>query len=134
PRFCTALFGILTPAAGGCAVELASGGHPPALLLRADGSAAYQPTPGGQLVGMLPNARVATTRVSLSPGDTLLLYSDGLTEARVDTERNRLGEQGLLDFAATRAPTTAPALIAHVTALLTTLTVDDDVAALALSV
>lgn len=133
-QFCTVVFGVLTPASGGCVVELASGGHPPALLVRADGSVAYQPTPGGQLIGMLPNARVATTTVALSTGDTLLLYSDGLTEARIDTARNRLGEDGLLSYARGTGATTAPTLITAITELLATLTVDDDVAALALSV
>ncbi len=133
-RFCTVVFGVLTPAPGGWDVELASGGHPPALLLRADGTAEYRDTPGGQLVGMLPAARFVTTTVSLTSGDTLLLYSDGLTEARVDTARNRFGEDAFLEFAETRAPTTAPKLVADVVELLAGLTVDDDVAALALSV
>jgi sigma-B regulation protein RsbU (phosphoserine phosphatase) len=130
PTFCTVLFGVLS----GDTITLASGGHPPALLLRADGSATYLPTPGGQLIGMLPSAQVATTTVTLSTGDTLLLYSDGLTEARVDTTRRRYGEEALLDFAATHAPATAPTLVSAITSLLATLTVDDDVAALALSV
>lgn len=134
PQFCTVVFGVLTPTPGGCALELASGGHPPALLLSAGGSVAYQPTPGGQLIGMLPNPRVTTTTVPLSTGDTVLLYSDGLTEARTDKNRNRLGETSLLTFATTIAPTTAPTLITAITELLATLTVDDDVAALALSV
>jgi sigma-B regulation protein RsbU (phosphoserine phosphatase) len=130
PTFCTVLFGVLS----GTTITLASGGHPPALLLSADGSVAYQPTPGGQLLGMLPTARVVTTTLTLSAGDTLLLYSDGLTEARVDATRHRLGEDALLDFAATHAPTTAPALITSVASFLTTLQVDDDVAALAIGV
>ncbi len=134
PRFCTVVFGVLTPSPGGtCTMTLASGGHPPALLLRADGHVAYQPTPGGQLVGMLPEARIATTTVDMSPGDTLLLYTDGLTEARMDTGRARFGEELLLDFAGQHAPTNAPALIEDLATLLSTLAVDDDVAALSVS-
>ena len=84
PRYCTVIFGVLDARRrdGGFRVTLACGGHPPALLLRADGSADYLPTPGGQLVGVLPDAHIATTDVRLAPGDTLLLYTDGLTEAR----------------------------------------------------
>jgi sigma-B regulation protein RsbU (phosphoserine phosphatase) len=133
-QFCTVVFGVLTPAPGHCTVTLASGGHPPALLVRGDGSVAYQHTPGGQLLGILPDARITTTTVDLTAGDTLLLYSDGLTEARVDESRNRLGEEAVLAFAQANAPTTAEGLIGQLTNLLTTVTVDDDVAALALSV
>ena len=134
PRFCTVVFGIVTPSPrGGCTVTLASGGHPPALLLGADGSASYQHTRGGQLLGMLPSVHIATTVVHMAKGDTLLLYTDGLTEARVDAAGNRLGEDALLDFARAHAPTTAEKLVTDLTTLLSTLTVDDDVAALSLS-
>jgi sigma-B regulation protein RsbU (phosphoserine phosphatase) len=134
PRFCTVVFGIVTPSPrGGCTVTLASGGHPPALLLGADGSASYQHTRGGQLLGMLPSVHIATTVVHMAKGDTLLLYTDGLTEARVDAAGNRLGEDALLDFARAHAPTTAEKLVTELTTLLSTLTVDDDVAALSLS-
>jgi sigma-B regulation protein RsbU (phosphoserine phosphatase) len=132
-RFCTVVFGVLKPSADGCTVTLASGGHPPALLLRADGAVEYRPTPGGQLIGMLADARITTTTVHLAKGDTLLLYTDGLTEARVDSVRTRLGEESLLDFAAAHAPTTADELIADLVTLLSTMAVDDDVAALAMS-
>lgn len=134
PRFCTVVFGILAPSPQGrCTVTLASGGHPPALLVGADGSVAYQHMPGGQLLGIIPDVRVATTVVHMVKGDTLLLYTDGLTEARVDDSRNRLGEEALLDFAQAHAPTTAHKLVTDLTTLLSALTVDDDVAVLTVS-
>ncbi|MFK0019683.1 SpoIIE family protein phosphatase [Streptomyces sp. NPDC090798] len=140
PRFCTVIFGLLTPDAdrGGFGVTLASGGHPPALLMRADGSADYLPTPGGQLIGVLPDAHIATTTVRLDPGDTLLLHTDGLTEAHTAqiTDRDRYGDEALLDFAQVLAPTTASDAIAAVRDLLDTFGtgVDDDAAVLAISV
>ncbi|OKI25655.1 SpoIIE family protein phosphatase [Streptomyces sp. CB03911] len=145
PRFCTVLFGVLTPDRGNAGFELAlaAGGHPPAILLRADGGARYLPTPGGQLIGVVPDPHVATTTVRLDPGDTVLLYTDGLTEARTAppgrTEGDgdgRYGDAALLDFTATLAPTTASAAIAALQTLLDTLGsgVDDDTALLALSV
>jgi sigma-B regulation protein RsbU (phosphoserine phosphatase) len=135
PRFCTVVFGILVPSPEGhCTVTLASGGHPPALLLGADGSVSYHPTPGGQLIGLLSNVHIATTTVHLTRGDTLLLYTDGLTEARVDALRNRLSEEGLLGFARAHGPTTAGKLVAGLRRLLSTLAVDDDVAVLSVSV
>ncbi|MER6281475.1 PP2C family protein-serine/threonine phosphatase [Streptomyces sp900105245] len=70
---------------------------PPALVLRADGHAAYLPTPGGLLVGVVPTAPFTTVRTTLAPGDTLLLYTDGLTEARNGPTRDDLyGEEALL--------------------------------------
>ncbi|MCX4459231.1 SpoIIE family protein phosphatase [Streptomyces sp. NBC_01340] len=140
PRFCTVIFGLLTPDAdrGGFRVTLASGGHPPALLMRADGSADYLPTPGGQLIGVLPDAYIATTTVRLDPGDTLLLHTDGLTEAHTTqiTDSDRYGDDALLDFAQVLAPTTASDAIAAVRELLDTFGtgVDDDTAVLAISV
>jgi sigma-B regulation protein RsbU (phosphoserine phosphatase) len=136
PRFCTVLFGRLTPTEQGCVITLASGGHPAALLLRADGTADYQPTPGGQLIGALADATFATTTLRLSPDDTLLLYTDGLIEARMASTRSRYSEQELREFAITLAPTSAPVAVAAVATLLAGFGegLDDDAAVLALSV
>jgi phosphoserine phosphatase RsbU/P len=141
PRFCTVVFGLLVPDGeqGGFRITLASGGHPPALLMRADGTAAYLPTPGGQLIGVLPDAHIATTDVRLLPGDTLLLHTDGLTEAHVDVnpgDEQRYGDDALLDFARALAPATASGTIDAIRDLLGTFGagVDDDTAVLAVHV
>ncbi|WP_344568237.1 PP2C family protein-serine/threonine phosphatase [Streptomyces axinellae] len=137
PRFCTVLFGRLTPdGRGGFRVALASGGHPPAVLLRADGSADYLPTPGGQMVGALPTADIATTTIRLTPGDTLLLYTDGLTEARTALNGERYGDDALLALARSLSPTTARSLVTALKDLLESLGagVDDDTALLAITV
>ncbi|MDJ0380396.1 SpoIIE family protein phosphatase [Streptomyces sp. G-G2] len=138
PRFCTVLFGLLTTGGDqdGVRITLASGGHPPALLLRADGSADYLPTPGGQLIGALPTAHIASTTVRLDPGDTLLLHTDGLTEAHTTAAGGRYGDEALLDFARALAPTTAQDTVSAIRQLLDTLGsgVDDDTAVLAVSV
>ncbi|MFF3613148.1 PP2C family protein-serine/threonine phosphatase [Streptomyces sp. NPDC002580] len=136
PRFCTVLFGLLTPDAeqNGFRITLAGGGHPPALLIRADGTADYLPTPGGQLIGVLPDAVIATTTFRLAPGDTLLLYTDGLTEAHTADHGDRYGDETLLDFGRVLAPTTADRAVTAVRGLLDTLRTDDDTAVLAVSV
>ncbi|MCX4571980.1 SpoIIE family protein phosphatase [Streptomyces sp. NBC_01571] len=138
PRFCTVIFGLLTPdgEARGFRVSLASGGHPPALLLRADGRADFLPTVGGQLIGALPDARIRTTTVRLDPGDTLLLTTDGLTEAHSASAGRRYGDEALLEFAQELAPTTAHDAVAAIRDLLDTFGtgVDDDAAVLALNV
>lgn len=142
-RFCTVVFGVLTPDGDGYTATLASGGHPPALLLTADGTAAYLPTPGGQLMGVLPEVFIATTTVRLGPGDTLLLYTDGLTEAHSPhtapdptREGDRYGEAALLAFGAEQAPTSARALIDALIALLDSFGegLNDDAALLALGI
>jgi phosphoserine phosphatase RsbU/P len=135
-RFCTVLAGLLTPSGAGCSVKLAGGGHPAALLLRADGGTEFRPTPGGQLVGLLPSAHFAATTVPLGPGDTLLLYTDGPTEMRVDGDRNRFGEEALAELLAGSAPTTAHAVVEQLRTLLAGAgdRLDDDTALLALSV
>ncbi|MFJ3714909.1 PP2C family protein-serine/threonine phosphatase [Streptomyces sp. NPDC090057] len=141
PRFCTVVFGLLTPDAdrGGFHITLASGGHPPAMLIRADGTADYLPTPGGQLIGVLPDAHIATRTIHLAPGDTLLLHTDGLTEAHIHATPGggeRYGDEALLDFGRTLAPTTASATIGAIRDLLDTFGtgVDDDTAVLAIHV
>ncbi len=137
PRYCTAIFGTLQAdqATGRIAVHLASGGHPPMLVLRGDGTADYLPTPGGLLVGVLPEARFTTATTTLGPGDTLLLYTDGLTEARTGPDRTTLyGDDGLLAFATDHAGEPPHAVIQALTGLLDDFGdgLDDDTALLAL--
>ncbi|MFD9339712.1 PP2C family protein-serine/threonine phosphatase [Streptomyces sp. NPDC060028] len=139
PRYCTAVFGILEPAlaTGHVAVVLASGGHPSALLLRADGTADFLATPGGLLVGILPDAHFTTATTTLAPGDTLLLYTDGLTEARTGEGRTALyGEEALRAFGADQAGRSPNAVIEALTGLLDGFGdgLDDDTALLALGV
>jgi sigma-B regulation protein RsbU (phosphoserine phosphatase) len=104
-RFCTVLFGIASRhRAGGFTLTIASGGHPPALLLGpAEGGDEAPPlsveevsVAGGMLVGAFPDAVFLTRRVHLRDGQTLLLYTDGLTETRAGGEM--FGENRFADF------------------------------------
>jgi phosphoserine phosphatase RsbU/P len=135
-RFCTAAFGVLTPSADGFELSIASGGHPAPLLLRADGTADYQPVGGGPFLGVIDDVLFTSTTIRLGPGDTFLLYTDGLTEARTGRGRERYGEQALRAFAAGLAPATAGTAIDAITTLVESLGdgLDDDVAVLALTV
>jgi sigma-B regulation protein RsbU (phosphoserine phosphatase) len=139
PRYCTVIYGVLASQGDGFTATLASGGHPAALLIDAGGTAQYQPTPGGMLVGIMDDAPFAATTVSLRPGDTLALYTDGLTEAHIaatGTNDRRYGDQALLNFAADLAPTTAPRFVTATKELLAGFGggLDDDTAIFALSV
>ncbi|MGK8503734.1 PP2C family protein-serine/threonine phosphatase [Nocardia asiatica] len=98
PRFCTIIFGLIEPIpdGGGCEITLASGGHPPALLLHSHGAVEESHTRGGQLIGAIPHAQIVTRSARLEAGDTLLLYTDGLTEARTEDHGGRYGDQALI--------------------------------------
>ncbi|MEU0990616.1 GAF domain-containing SpoIIE family protein phosphatase [Streptomyces sp. NPDC005953] len=136
PRYCTALFGVLhSEDDGGVLVTLAGGGHPPALALRTNGTVEPVPTAGGQLIGLLPNPHFARTSVRLEPGDALLLYTDGLTEAR-GADGTMLGDEGLAAHLTTATWQDADSLLSAVHKLLTDLGagVHDDTALLSLSV
>lgn len=136
PRYCTAIFGILQPAEDGSfTLTLAGGGHPPALAVRADGSINPISTVGGQLIGMLPEPRFTQTSTRLGPGDALLLYTDGLTDARTPSG-DRLEDEGLAAHLAAGTWHDADDLLAGIQRLLDRLGpgVNDDTALLALSV
>ncbi|MFF2404933.1 PP2C family protein-serine/threonine phosphatase [Streptomyces goshikiensis] len=135
-RFCTAVFGILEPEKEGFAVTVATGGHPPAYHLRGNGVAEAVRPKGGMLIGALAEAHFASHTFHLAPGEGLLLYTDGLTEART-ADGHMIGEEGLTDFLAARtASVGATAVIEDTVALIdaTPHGAGDDVALLALSV
>lgn len=135
--FCTVIYGNLTRRGDGFDVELGSGGHLPPLHLHGDGAARYIDCIGGHAVGLVKEPRFVATRFHLGPGDTLMLYTDGLTEASTGVGRERFDDRGaLLRFAASHAPATASAIVEAVHTLLDGLGsgVEDDVAVLALGV
>jgi len=95
-QFATVVLAYISAAAdGGLDVRVALGGHPPPLVLRADGGIE---TPGsyGLLLGMLEDPALHDRSLALHRGDAMLLYTDGVTEAG---SRDRpLGEHGLRDL------------------------------------
>ncbi|WP_422746605.1 PP2C family protein-serine/threonine phosphatase [Mycobacterium sp. WMMD1722] len=136
-HFCSVVFGLLTRDDDGFEVRLAGGGHPPALLITADGDVRETGTEGGQAVGMIDDPHFVSNRFRLSPGDTLVLYTDGLTEARIGRGPERYDDHhALIDFARAHAPTTAAAIVTALRDLLRALGegVEDDAAVLALGV
>ncbi|MEU7011430.1 SpoIIE family protein phosphatase [Streptomyces sp. NPDC046332] len=62
-------------------LRLTSGGHPAPLIVRADGSVEEAET-RGTLVGAIPKISAATATVSLAPGESCVLYTDGIIEAK----------------------------------------------------
>lgn len=136
-RMCTLIYGNLIRRDNGFDIVLASGGHLPPLLLGADGSAYYADTIGGQAVGITSEPRFVANRLHLSPGDTVVLYTDGLTEARTGVGHERFDDDGaLLRFAAGHSPATAAGIVGAIRGLLDSLGtgVEDDTAVLAFGV
>ncbi|HWS39003.1 MAG TPA: GAF domain-containing SpoIIE family protein phosphatase [Actinoplanes sp.] len=81
-RFVTVVVGsIIRIDHGRIRLTLATGGHPPPLILRVDGTVEEAPV-SGTLIGVLPQTVVRPATVELAPGELCLLHSDGLTEAR----------------------------------------------------
>ncbi|GLZ01529.1 PP2C family protein-serine/threonine phosphatase [Actinoplanes sp. NBRC 103695] len=95
-RFVTLVVGsVIRADHGRVLLTLASGGHPPPLVLRNDGTVEEVPT-SGTLIGVVPQTVVHPATVELEPGELCLLYSDGLTEARGGPSGNeQYGEQRL---------------------------------------
>jgi serine phosphatase RsbU (regulator of sigma subunit)/HAMP domain-containing protein len=80
-QFLTAIFARLTPrAGGGFRLTTACGGHPPPVVVDAAGRPRALACTG-TLLGVVDDPRIADSAVDLEPGDTVLLYTDGLTEA-----------------------------------------------------
>lgn len=88
-RYVTAF--LLLVEAGGRRARYVNAGHPPALVRRRGGMLRLDAT--GAPLGLLADYPYAAANVELGPGDTLLLYSDGLTEAW-DAADNELGVDG----------------------------------------
>ena len=83
-------------------VTLVSAGHPPPFIRRASGDVEPVPLPG-TILGAVEEPLLAERRVQLRPGDLLLLYTDGLVEAR--GPEGMLGEQAVADrLGATTGP------------------------------
>jgi len=95
-RFCTVAYASLrTIQSGRLDVTLGVGGHPLPLVLRRDGSVQRVGTPG-TLIGFIADPEISDERFELGPGDSLVLYTDGVSEAR--SENGLFGEQRLMEL------------------------------------
>jgi sigma-B regulation protein RsbU (phosphoserine phosphatase) len=92
--FVTLFLGILDLESG--ELSYANAGHNPPLLVGRDGEASYLERPGGPILGVMDDATFRTDRRQMNPGDTLIVYSDGVTEA-ADDAGLFFGEDRLLE-------------------------------------
>nr|WP_107417216.1 PP2C family protein-serine/threonine phosphatase [Streptomyces sp. CB00455] len=80
-RFATMVLASAERVGSSVKLRLTSAGHPAPLILRSTGRVEEADT-RGTLVGALPEVEARTATASLAPGETCLLYTDGITEAR----------------------------------------------------
>jgi PAS domain S-box-containing protein len=91
--FCTVGLATLEPSGDGFDACLAAGGHPYPLLVRAGGTV-EEVVVRGTLLGVESEAVMEPVTLALAPGDTLVLYTDGVVDAREHTGE-RFGEERL---------------------------------------
>jgi hypothetical protein len=107
PRFLTAVYATVRSTAAGASVQISSAGHPLALVRRADGRVQELGRPG-TLLGLLPDPELHDSRSMLRAGDSLIMFTDGVTEARSHIDRDLYGDRlrgliaGLADMSAAR--------------------------------
>ncbi len=85
-RFLTATYATLQQRRGRVSVRISAAGHPPALVRTAAGEVKAVPT-AGSILGVFADTDLVERKLTLTPGDALVLYTDGVLEAR------RHGEQ-----------------------------------------
>lgn len=89
--FVTMILGLVDTTSG--RMEYGQGGHNPPLLIPVRGEPIYEPS-GGMPLGVFADARFGQRQLDLKQGETLLVYTDGVTEA-MDPMRQLFGEERL---------------------------------------
>ncbi|MGI8685523.1 MAG: PP2C family protein-serine/threonine phosphatase [Acidimicrobiales bacterium] len=112
--FCTVLYSRLRRHSAGWWLTVASGGHPPCLLVRPSGEVIELGEPG-ILVGPFPSATFPEVVHEVLPGDVVVFYTDGVSEAR-GPGRTFYGEQRLKDLVCSLAGQPAVTIAAQVEA------------------
>lgn len=113
-RFVTMVLASVTRRGADIRLRLTCAGHPPPLIIRADGRVEEAAT-RGTLIGALPSIESTTFTTALAPGETCLLYTDGITEAQGGPlGRDMFGEDRLRRVAAECAGMPAEAVVERV--------------------
>jgi serine phosphatase RsbU (regulator of sigma subunit)/CHASE3 domain sensor protein len=87
-RFITVAYALLCAHAGDAHVTVACAGHPPAIFVSEDGKPARLDA-HGDLLGIWPQIRLEQVELRLAPGESLVLYTDGVTDQGPGTESSR---------------------------------------------
>ncbi|MFA1548694.1 SpoIIE family protein phosphatase [Actinomadura chokoriensis] len=111
-RFVTAVMAGLTLETERIIVSLGTAGHPPAIVVRADG-VIRSASRGGVPLGLFEDFEAGLDTIDLTVGDTLFLHSDGVLEA-CDMMRQEFGQERLLEALAAHAGDTPEGMLAGV--------------------
>jgi len=128
-HFCTVAFGRVELDTCGAWVTLAVGGHPLPMLVRRSGKVEARGVESLP-IGMLDEIDPVDDRVGLGPGDALVFYTDGITEAR-DAHGEQFGDDRLRDVLSLHVGEPVESIISAVIRAATTWTggpMDDDAA------
>ncbi|MEO6469570.1 MAG: SpoIIE family protein phosphatase [Acidimicrobiia bacterium] len=134
--FCTAAYCELRHLADGVVLDVTAGGHPLPILRRADGSNELLGTPG-TLLGAFSESEATTCTTKLSRGDSVVLYTDGVTDLAPPHDLSPEGMREMAVAAAasgTSADAIAEALGDAIEAKLPLAERDDDIALLVLRI
>ena len=82
--FVTLVYALFDPESG--QFTYSNGGHPAPLRVRATGELEFMSEDGGMALGVMEGQPYRSGQVQLQPGDTVLIYSDGVTEAMNHTQ------------------------------------------------
>ena len=102
--FVTMIYAVYDPATG--VLTYANGGHDPPLVIHSDGTSTQLPATDGLALGVFPGFDYLQNSYELPPGGTVVLYTDGVTEA-INSDEEQLGLNRLRDAFAGRPPTDA---------------------------
>ncbi|MEV7007947.1 PP2C family protein-serine/threonine phosphatase [Streptosporangium sp. NPDC051022] len=83
-RMCTALYGVMTAEEDGVRLTLAVAGHPPPLLIHPSGRVEELRLDAGLMLGVDAAPGLTAATIRLDPGQTLLAYTDGLTDEVIE--------------------------------------------------
>ena len=131
-KFATLVAGVLDPATG--TIEYANAGHVPPLVIGVNGVETLGST--DLVVGLFDTAKYRTQRVTLGRGDSLVLFTDGVTEAE-NAREEQLGLPSVADllraFHRSAAGTILETIEGHVQSFIGDTALGDDVTLLAIS-
>ena len=136
PRFLTAIYTSVRPFPGGAVVRISSAGHPLALVRSANGYV-HEFGRGGTLLGVLSDPELHDSQKILRAGDSLILFSDGVTEARSESDRGLYGDERLRRLVAGLGDQPAEAMAEAIQLAALTFTgghLSDDIATLVMKV
>ena len=110
-ELCTVCLVTIAPGPDGARLEIALAGHPPPLRVGPEGAVAQVGVPG-LLLGVRGEARPGLAQMRLERGETLILYTDGVTDA--GRPYDALGEDGLIELVRGAAGLSLAGLIEHI--------------------